>query len=210
MKVTIEFLEIDHANVSQVARQLTSRYRDYVEYEDVQQELYVWYIKHYRKVDAWREEHHEKTAQRLILKSLRNAGEKYCRKEKADKDGYEVEDEFFYSIGMVSDMLQLYFDPDWSAPTVTLEHTSEKRPAGEGGNLMAMVADVGRCFEQMPEADQELLQRIYGGDYPVRDAMAYEAAMNDITIGAQDRRIRRVVGRLRAKLGGPRPYEEDE
>ena len=198
-----------HAAVSSVSRQLRSRYR-MCEFADIQQELYVWYIKHHRKVDEWSEEHHPKTVNLLLNKSLRNAGEKYCRKEKAELEGYEVEDEFFYSIPMIADMLALYFDPDRHAPRgIELGKSPSGAPPEEGGNLMAMVADVGKAYEAMPPTDQWLLSTVYDGSVPVREGIAYLAQDWNITHGAADRRIRRVLGRLRTKLGGPRPYVED-
>jgi len=205
-----EIPEFIHAQVASVSRQLRSRYRDFAEYEDIQQELYIWYVKNHRKVARWEEEHHEKSVARLVAKSLRNHGEKYCRREKAAAVGYEPDDEFFYTIPMVADMLQLYFDPEWMEPPgMQLTTTSGGKPPQEGWNLQAMVADVGKCYEQMPEADRKLLHEVYGGEVPVRDAIAWLALEWEVTPNAADHRIRRVLGRLRAKLGGPRPYGED-
>ena len=202
--------DTDASRVHSAARQLTSRYRAFVEYDDVAQELWLWVLGHRRKIEAWEEEYSAKVAERMVMKSLKNAGEKYCRAEKATRSGYSVDDEFFYSIPMVADMLMLYFDPEWTAPAMNVTGETSKKPPQEGGNLMAMVADVGKAYEQMPAGDQALLMRIYGGEQPVRDAIAYEAMLNEITHGAQDRRIRRVLGRLRAKLGGPAPFNESE
>ena len=204
-----EIPEDIHALVSSVSRQLRSRYQ-MCEYADIQQELYVWYVQHHHKVAQWEEEYHPKTAARFTAKSLRNCGERYCRKEKAAKEGYEVEDEFFYSIPMVADMLQLYFDPDWTSPRgIELGKSPSGAPPEEGGNLMAMVADVGKAYEAMSPSDQCLLAGVYDGTVPVRDAIADLALSWGITHGAADRRIRRILGRLRTKLGGPRPWVED-
>jgi hypothetical protein len=180
------------------------------EYQDIQQELYVWYLSHRRKVASWEDEHDERAVERLTARSMRNAGEKYCRKEKAEVEGYEVEDEFFYSIPMVAELLQLYFSPDWMEPrAIELGKTSSGTPREEGGNLMAMVADVGKAYEAMPPVDQALLSSVYDGEIPVREAIANHALEWGITHAAADQRIRRVLGRLRTKLGGPRPYVED-
>lgn len=206
-----EFTNEDNAAVSSASKILCSRYRDFVEYEDVQQELYIWLFKKYATVQGWREELSEKHAERTLIKSLRNAGERYCREQKAQMSGYEPDDEFFYTIPMVSDMLQLYFDPEWTAPpALEMTQTSGGKPPQEGWNLQAMVADVGKAYEAMPAKDQDLLHRIYGGESTVRDAIAFEALEWDVTIGAADRRIRRVVGRIRSQLGGPRPYKETD
>lgn len=208
---TLEIPEFIHATVASVARQLRSRYRDYVEYEDVQQELYIWYLKGHHKVAKWEAEHHPKSVQRLVAKSLRNAGEKYCRKEKAAQVGYETDDEFFYTIPMVADMLQLYFDESWREPRGMgmSDKTSSGKPASEGWNLQAMVADVGQRYEQLGEADRELLAYVYDGTRPTREAISFLALEWQVTPNAADHRIRRVLGRIRAALGGPRPHEEE-
>lgn len=204
------YTEADHAAVSSASRILKSRYRDYVAYEDVQQELYLWLFTNYDRAEHWREEHSERHAERTLTKALRNAGERYCRAEKAEREGYHPDDEYFYSIPMVADLLQLYFDDDWMIPNgLELTRTSGGKPANEGGNLVAMVADVGRAYEALPAPDRHLLASIYDGSSIVSDAIATRALDWEITYTAADSRIRRVVGRLRAKLGGPSPYGED-
>lgn len=209
MTVT-EFTEADHAAVTSAARILRSRYRDYAEFEDIQQELYIYLIKKYESVLFWREAYGEKHSERTVIKMLRNRGEKWCREQKAELVGYEPTDEFFYTIPMVSDMLQLYFDPDWMAPpAIEPTRSSSGNAAEEGFNLPAMVADVGKAYVRLNAHDKSLIERIFGGDLPVRDAIAVEALNWDCTQSAADKRIRRVVGRIRSQLGGPRPYPEE-
>lgn len=210
MSTVTEIPDVVHSTVSSVAKQIRSRYRDYVEYEDVQQELYIWFIKSgHRSLKRWQDQHHPKSVQRLLAKSLRNAGEKYARKEKAQLVGYEVEDEFFYSIPMIADMLQLHFDPDWREPKGIAY--DEAKPSGggkpgDGMNLVAMVADVGKAYEALSQSDRDLLRFVYAGD--PRAAIAVLALEWDITPNAADLRVRRVVGRIRAALGGPNPWKE--
>lgn len=212
MTATFTYTNEDHSAVASATKILVSRYRDYVEYQDVQQELYLWLFQNYHKAERWREEHGEAHAERTLVKALRNCGERYCRSEKAEKDGYETQDEFFYSIPMVADLLQLYFDPEWMMPNgIELTSTSSGKPANEGGNLIAMVSDVGRAYEALPAHDKALLERIYDRpSHDVPNAIACEALEWGITQSAANSRIRRVVGRLRAKLGGPSPYGERE
>lgn len=198
-----DFIPADFAAVSSATRQLMSRYRQHVSYEDVQQECFVWLIANYHKVESWREqqEHAEKT----IVKALRNAGERYCRAEKAEHDGYLPEDEFFYSIPMVRDLLSLSFDPDWMMPgSVQLDAVRSGTPSNEGGNLMTMVSDVRRCFDRLAPHDRELLSRVYDTRDPDQE-IAVLALEWDVTTKAADMRVRRTLGRLRAALGGPNP-----
>lgn len=209
---TATWTEADEAVLASVARQLRSKYHGYVDLDDIRSELYLWLVEHHDKAAAWREEHEDspRTADRLLARSLRNHGEKFCRREKAAYCGYEPDDEFFYSIQMVADLLQLYFDPEYMVPgSADLGSTGSGKPANEGGNLMAMVADIGRAYEDLSQSDRDLLEWVYGGHMPVKDAINFLAEITwSITYNAADKRIRRVVGRLRQKLGGPRPFEE--
>ena len=206
------FTPADEAAVSSAARILRAKYRNFVDYADIQQELYLWLILNYEKVQNWRETRDEEHAERTLVRALRNAGERYCRNEKAEQSGYSTEDEFFYSIPMVADLLQLYFDPDWMMPNgLELDKTSGGTPAQEGGNLMAMVADVGRAYGALPAPDKALLREIYDNDdQGVRDAVAVKSLDWDCSLSAANSRIRRVVGRLRAQLGGPAPWRNEE
>lgn len=208
---TATWTEADEAVLTSVARQLRSKYYGYVDLEDIRAELYLKLVMLQRNIEEWREDHSPQTADRILARSLRNHGEKYCRREKAEYCGYSVDDEFFYSITMIADIIQLYFDPEYMMPgSIPLGQTSSGKPASEGGNLMAMVADVGRAYEQMPERDRYLLREVYGGDMPVRESIAFLALEWGCTHGAADKRIRRVLGRLRKNLGGPRPWEDSE
>lgn len=211
MTETFNFTDQDEAAVQSATKILLSRYRDFVSFEDVRQELYLWLFSHYEKAEAWREKHETRHAERTLIKALRNAGERYCRQEKAERQGYEPEDEFFYSIPMVADLLQLYFDPTWMVPPAIVadERVSGGALASESGNLMAMVADVGRAYEALPAPDKELLAFVYDGRAVVMDQIACKALEWDVTQSAAYSRIRRVVGRVRANLGGPSPYVKD-
>jgi len=199
------FTPADHSAVASATRILTSRYRDHVAFEDVQQECYLWLFKNYHKAERWRSEHGDRHAERTLTKALRNAGERYCRAEKAEHDGYLPEDEFFYSIPMVRDLLALSFDPEWMLPgSIQLDRISSGTPSNEGGNLMAMVADVRRAFQTLHEHDRELLTRVYGVKDPDQE-IALLALDWGCTSKAADSRLRRILGRLRAALGGPNP-----
>lgn len=195
--------------VYSVSRQLANRYRGYVEREDLAQELWVWILNHQDKVESWVESYHPKSVERLVARALRNAGDKHCRKEKARQVGYEPDDEFFYSLGMVTDMLTLYFDPEWTAPrAIQLGATPSSQAASEGWNLQTMVSDVGRAYERLSASDQELIRYVYGSGDPRDNIAGLALDWGGITYNAADHRVRRVLGRIRAALGGPRPQEE--
>lgn len=204
------FTDADHAAVSSASRILFSRYRKYVEYADIQQELYLWLLGHYDRAVRWRATYSEKHAERTLSKALRNAGERYCRTEKAERDGYDVEDEFFYSIPMIADLLSLALDPTWmhtKGIDYSRQRVSGKTPS-DGGDLVVMVADVAKAFSTLPSHDQRLLKAVYGPGVDVSDGIAHKALEWGISQSAANGRIRRVVGRLRAALGGENPWKE--
>lgn len=201
----------DIAAVGSASRILMARYKDYVEYEDVQQELYLWLYRNYERVCGWREEHSEQHAKWTVVKALRSAGERYCRREKAEREGYLPDDEYFYSLGMVGDLLQVSFDKDWMMPPgVDMARPNSGTPSDEGGNLIAMIADVKRAYKQMPKHDRDLLARVFEHGVQPADVYVQLALEWDITTDAARLRVSRVLGRLRAALGGPSPYRKDE
>jgi DNA-directed RNA polymerase specialized sigma24 family protein len=200
------FTPADHAAVASATKILYSRYRNYVEYADVQQELYLWLLDHYDRAIRWRANLSERHAERTVVKALRNAGERYCRTEKAERDGYAVEDEFFYSIPMIADLLSLSYDPLWSTPK-GIDY-AEQKPVSPSNELIVMVADVTRAAETLPEADQALLRYVYGGKRTPKEAYIDKSLEWGISETAAYNRIRRVVGRVRAALGGENPWRE--
>ena len=195
-----------------VAKQLHSRYRGFVDLEDIRQQLWVWVLTHTAKLEEWTEEHHPKAVERLVATSLRRYGERYCRKEKAAQSGYETDDEHFYSLAVIADMLTLHLDPEWSEPQgVELEgRTSGGRPPQEGWNLQAMVADVGKEFERLSLSDKELLRQVYETGDPRDNIAALAIDWGDITWNAANHRVRRVLGRIRVALGGPDPWRDED
>lgn len=209
--VDYTFTPADEAAVASATKQLVARYRRYVTYEDVQQQLYLWMLIHHVKVDEWRAKYVPKHAERTLVKALKNEGERYCRTEKAEADGYSVEDEYFYSIPMIADLLQLALDPTWMEPSgidYTNPKTSGGKPPSEGGDLVVMVADVSKAFDSLQKADRALLEYVYGGQRTPTDAIARMAMEWGVSQSAAYNRIRRVVGRIRAALGGENPWKE--
>ena len=66
-----------------------------VESDDLQQEMYLWFVSHPRKYKEW-SELEEKDKNKLIAKSLRNQCLKYCEREKARISGYDHRDLYYY------------------------------------------------------------------------------------------------------------------
>lgn len=98
-------------NVKVSAAAVSPRYRRYVTHEDVEQAVWEWLLSH------------EETARNLqpgyLNRRLRTAAERYCRKEKAQRAGYEVIDEYFYSEKQLARLVFDAFDNDATPPSET-------------------------------------------------------------------------------------------
>lgn len=187
--------------VAQIATE-TRRQFPMVEREDIVQELYLWALSHEEKVNSWLDD--GKRGERLLGKSLRRRARAYALNEKAAKTGYEIDDVYFYSTGLLRELVPEALDREtWSEPgtaseTGKLSHTS--RPA-EGGNRVAMLCDVRASLEAGSEADKLLLWTHFG----LRLDEDEHALVLGITVEALRTRLHRAVQRLQRRLGGPKP-----
>ena len=87
-----------------------------VDTEDIQQELWLWFVSHPRKFKEW-QQLKIKDRDKLIAKSLRNAALKYCEKEKARILGYENVDLYYYDISVVEVFLPSIIAESYEIPS---------------------------------------------------------------------------------------------
>lgn len=97
----IDLTDQELRTAERVAVDSVRRYRDYVEHEDVRQELLLWMYQHEEKVREWRA---GRGYQSLNI-SLRRAAKKYCEREKSQKVGYHTDDNAYYGFGTLKDYL---------------------------------------------------------------------------------------------------------
>jgi hypothetical protein len=190
--------ELDVAD--RVARRFAASNREWVEYDDLYQECVIWFLENQAKAT----EYIENEQDNKLWASVSNKARAFVAREKAQRSGYEPEDQFHYSIGLVEDLLPLLFENAWREPAARADSSGSAARANprEGNNLVAMVADVRTGYEALGVGDQDLIKNIYGGGDP-RKNVADEAAILGISPDAMRKRIRRSIGRLRKPLGGP-------
>ena len=124
--------------------------------------------------------------------------------EKAARTGYDFEDVYFYSTGLLRELIPQALDRTlWVEPGVANETGKLSRTAKpeEGGNRVAMLCDVRSGLESGSEADKELLWTTFGLCMPEDE----HAMVLGITVEALRTRIHRAVQRLQRRLGGPKP-----
>jgi DNA-directed RNA polymerase specialized sigma24 family protein len=179
-----------------------------VDREDIRQSLYEWFVLHPLKLTEW-EAFSKKSAQNLLYRSLRNQALDYCQFWKAKTLGYEMSDVFFYDAAVVEAILPSVLRGDVTeAPKLDLGMPGRPSAPAEGGNLMAMMAEVKAGFVKLSDEDRNILYQkhanslTYGGI-----AEALELPSDD----AARMRHKRAIKRLITRLGGFRPWlDKDE
>ena len=186
-----------------------SKHKDYpmVPQEDIIQELWLWFLEHPNKVDEWSKMDDQKLATKFVNRSLHNRAHDFCQKEKARTVGYELADLSYYHRDVVEELLPSILSDDWSQPVFSDVNGDRKTFApSEGGNLMAMQADVSYAFERISPHHQEILLQWYLNGRNSKDL--------GVALGLTDKNARmkvtRAIDAIIKKLGGriPRPDKD--
>ena len=200
---------LDEANdiASQVARTVHKRYHTYFDVADVRQELLAWVIQREEKVRTWLDPEQTpeeyKGGVRQLAKTLSRHAERYCRRIKAQKVGYELRDEVYYSPALLSELLPFV----WSDVAPTSDATKPRVSGGggnaaEGGNYVASLFDVRAGLERLEPDDKIVLQ------YKFFEQLNYSqiALALQISDSTAHRKVAGALRRLCRELGGENPW----
>jgi DNA-directed RNA polymerase specialized sigma24 family protein len=179
-----------------------------VDREDIKQSLYEWFVSHPLKLTEW-EAFSKKSTQNLLYRSLRNQALDYCQLWKAKTLGYEMSDVFFYDAAVVEALLPSVLRGDVTeAPKLDLGMPGKPSAPAEGGNLMAMMAEVKSAFVKLSDEDRNILYQKHA------NSLAYNAIAELLELPSDDAarmRHKRAIKRLITRLGGFRPWlDKDE
>lgn len=179
-----------------------------VDREDIRQSLYEWFVLHPLKLTEW-EAFSKKSTQNLLYRSLRNQALDYCQLWKAKTLGYELSDVFFYDAAVVEAILPAVLRGDVTeAPKLNLGMPGRPSAPSEGGNLMAMMAEIKSAFIKLSDEDRNILYRKHA------DSLTYGAIAEELALPSDDAarmRHKRAIKRLITRLGGFRPWlDKDE
>jgi RNA polymerase sigma factor (sigma-70 family) len=199
--------------VFSVARTIFSRYRNFVEREDVVQECWSWYYSRAEHFNQLLSE--ENTVQRVINEKrmawqMKRHAERYARREKATRSGYKLTDEAFYDTVVIAQLL-----PHVIASVVdntVLEQAQnlindgqpkkQSAPA-EGGNLLATLIDIKKAYLKLDVMDKDILIKRYHENLTLQELAAYL----ECATSTADRRCQNSLRRLQNNLGGESPYQ---
>ena len=178
-----------------------------IDIQDIKQNLYQWFVEHPNKLDTW-EAIGEKDAKNLIYRSLRNQALDYCQAWKAKTGGYETSDLFFYQADMIEALLPSVLRGEINlAHKLNLGGTARPSAPSEGGNLMAMMIEIDAGFWKLGKEDRKLLFLRYA------ESMDFQAIADEMNLPSEDTarmRNKRAIKKLINKVGGFKPYRDDD
>ena len=199
--------------VPSVAGTIYRRFYQYVEKDDIKQECYQWALKR----SAWIEElltvenlEERKHNEQRIAYQMRRAAERYVRKEKAAKSGYQITDEAYYESATVAQLLPFVIASviDGTVLEQAQEMIRDGQPKGssspaEGGNLLATLFDIKKSYLGLDKHDQDVLVLRYHENL----TLAQIAQTQECALSTADKRCQSALRRLIQKLGGETPWK---
>lgn len=178
-----------------------------VELKDIKQSLYQWFFEHPNKLDEW-EKIGEKDIKNLIYRSLRNQALDYCQEWKANTSGYETSDLYYYEMDMIEALLPSVLRGEMvTGHKLDLGGVSGTFAPAEGGNLMAMMIEIDYAYWKLSKDDRKILFLRHA------EGLDYKFIADTLELGSEDTarmRQRRALARLVRKLGGFKPYKDND
>jgi RNA polymerase sigma factor (sigma-70 family) len=195
-----------------VAYAIHRRYKHWVERDDVTQECIAWaitrsaYITEQMSVEDPQQLEHN---QRRVAWQMKRAVERYARKEKANKSGYQINDEVYYQTFTLGQLLPFVIASviDGTVLEQMQEMINDGQPRGssspaEGGNLLAALIDIKKCFMKLDQKDQTVLRMRHYDNATLQQIAQYL----ECATSTADRRCSNSLRRLQDELGGETPW----
>lgn len=178
-----------------------------VELADIKQSLYQWFVEHPNKLDEW-ESIGDKDAKNLIYRSLRNDALDYCQRWKAKSIGYEADDLYYYEPVVVENVLPLVLRGEFGvAHKLNLGGPGRPSAPSEGGNLQILMFEIDSAYWKLSKEDKKLLF------YRHAESLDFKEIADYLSLGSEDAarmRHKRAIKRLVNKLGGYKPYVDND
>ena len=193
-------------------RQIASEYRKkypMVEADDLQQEMYLWFVTHPNKFKEW-DALEERDKNKLIAKSLRNQCLKYCEKEKAKNKGYDLTDLYYYDVSVVEAFLPSIIVESYEMPSQIkdLNLKFNNGQINDGMNWLALRSDIAKGYYRLPESKQNILRLRYMNEQTEWSELA-EYMSTSSADGAR-KKVERALASIVQNLGGWRAYFDQD
>ena len=195
-----------------VANAVHKRFDKWTERADIKQECLLWAMTRAdwinEQLSEPNTEQRRHNEQRLAWQMTRVA-ERYCRKEKATKSGYQLGDEAYYETATLGQLLPFVIASvlDGTVLEQAQEMIRDGQPKGssspaEGGNLLAMLLDIKKGFVGLGAEDKKILTLRYHENFTLEQI----AQVLECGKSSADRRCNHALRELNNKLGGASPY----
>ena len=195
-----------------VASTVYRRYRKFTEYSDIKQEMLMWAVtraathsEELSEPDLDKRRHNE----RLIAWQMLRVGERYSRKQKAIKSGYQTGDESYYEKATLGQLLPFVIASiiDGTVLEQAQEMIRDGQPKGssspaEGGNLLVMLIDIKRGYLLLEQEDRTILM------YRHHESLTLQqiADILECAVSTADRRCSNSLRKLQEIIGGENPF----
>ena len=202
--IWVEVFQIASYAVRPVAR----RFSKFVQHDDLVQHVMEWAWKRNDKVAEYlmRDDETERRKGVGALSVLfRRSAERYARKEKAAKLGYETGDEFFYSPNLVERLISILpYGVDGAGQALNPDGGAGRKTTlpNEGGNILAMVADIESALKYL----EPRLSYILEARYAQGETLQVIADTLELSVQRVDQLSRKAMKELIEFLGGESPY----
>ena len=189
------------------------RYRKYVDRADLTQEAYAWVMARVVYFNGLLEDDNDAVRlinQKRIAFQMRRAIERYARKEKAARSGYQTNDESFYDTVTIAQLLPYVIasvvnDTAIEQAQNLINDGTPRKPAApaEGGNLLATLIDIKRSYESLDEDDKNILRLRYHENYTLQQL----SEATECAVSTADRRCTNALRKILNFMGGESPYQ---
>ncbi len=189
------------------------RYRKYVDRDDLTQEAYAWLMTRASYFNGLLEEENEAVRlanQRRIGWQMKRAIERYARKEKATRSGYQTNDESFYDVVTIAQLLPYVIASVVNETAIEqaqnlVNDGTPRKPAApaEGGNLLATLIDIKKAYELLDEDEKTILRLRYHENYTLQQL----SETIECAISTADRRCGNALRKILNFMGGESPYQ---
>jgi len=146
--------------------------------------------------------------QKIAWQMLRNA-ERYARKEKATKSGYQTGDEAYYERATLGQLLPFVIASviDGTVLEQAQEMVKDGQPRGssspaEGGNLLAILIDIKKAYVKIDQQFQQILVWRHHENL----TLAQIAHLLECSTSTADRKCIGALRELQKQLGGENPF----
>lgn len=211
-----ELTNDEHHRLSALALQVarkTRRQYPMCDEPDLISEGLMWVWTHPKKAREFLDDEDSVRGTRMLHASMRNHVRDFARKERAERYGYELEDDMFYSLTMLKGvgrgkgLLHYVYDREaWLKPPPGDDAPKAPGDPAEGMNWQTTLIDVQRAVQGLSREDERLLAAHF------EQGLTYQqigwATPTPVAVSTVAKRIDAVVVKVQDALGGRRPRED--